>query len=116
MKKYPALLIIASFLRIIGVIIIIAGLFFMLFTILNPSIELYPTVFHFSLLTSVAIFVCTFIWGVILYAMGDFFRCVIDIEFNTRIHESPFDSITAKQRKIVELQSQIAEDLKRNET
>ena len=86
MNKYPALTAIASLLRGIGVIVVLAGIALSIWFAYSTYAPLVSSVFPFLRMTIIVGILFYFsISGVLLYATGDFFRCVIDIETNTRI-------------------------------
>jgi hypothetical protein len=77
--RYPALKMVASLLKTISVLFILAGMgvsFWFLF-------QAEPDNATIRILSIGGIFF-SIIFGVILYALSDFFRCIMDIEANTR--------------------------------
>jgi len=77
-SRYPALKMVASLLKTISVLFILAGLgvsFWFLF-------QAGPDNTTVRILSIGGIFF-SIIFGVILYALSDFFRCIMDIEANT---------------------------------
>jgi hypothetical protein len=78
-SRYPALKMVASLIKTISVLFILAGLgvsFWFLF-------QAEPENTTIRILSISGIFF-SIIFGVILYALSDFFRCIMDIEDNTR--------------------------------
>jgi len=78
-SRYPALKMVASLLKTISILFILAGLgisFWFLFQAEpgNTTIRIF----------SIGGIFFSIIFGVILYALSDFFRCIMDIEANTR--------------------------------
>ena len=81
-SRYPALKMVASLLKSISIIFIIVGLgasFWFLFR--EPDIT--------TKLISIAGILFTIIFGIIMYALSDLFRCIMDIETNTRPKVNP---------------------------
>jgi hypothetical protein len=77
-SRYPALKMVASLIKTISVLFILAGLgvsFWFLF-------QAEPDNTTIRLLSIGGIFF-SIIFGVILYALSDLFRCIMDIEANT---------------------------------
>jgi len=77
-SRYPALKMVASLLKTISVLFILAGMgvsFWFLF-------QADPGNATIRILSIGGIFF-SIIYGVILYALSDFFRCIMDIEANT---------------------------------
>lgn len=81
MKRYPALMMASSFLRVLSLVIILGGVgvSFWMLVMLNLAITVR--------IMTVASMVASLVIGVILYAMSDFYRCMMDIEANTRPKE-----------------------------
>jgi len=78
-SRYPALKVGASLIKTISVLFILAGLgvsFWFLF-------QAEPDNMTTRILSIGGIFF-SIIFGVILYALSDFFHCIMDIEANTR--------------------------------
>jgi len=78
MKRYPALRIASSFLKFASVIVIICGIgasFFFLSRTDQDTLDIGMTIGGI---------LCSIIAGVILYALAEFFCCIMDIEANTR--------------------------------
>jgi len=78
MKRYPALRMAASFLKFGSLIVIICGVgasFWFLSRTDQDAIDI--------VLTAGGI-LCSIIAGVLVYAIAEFFLCVLDIEANTR--------------------------------
>lgn len=108
-KRYPALSSISASLKFISVLIILAGVAFSLWMLLQGNLLLV------SRLLAALVMIGSLLIGIITYAFAESIACLIDIESNTRATESntrPKNSILEKQRQIAELQSQIAEELK----
>jgi hypothetical protein len=77
-SRYPALKMVASLLKTISVLLIIVGLgasFWFLF-------RAEPGDMTTRILSIIGILL-SIICGVIIYALSDFFRCIMDIEANT---------------------------------
>jgi hypothetical protein len=77
-SRYPALKMVASLLKTISVLFILAGMgvsFWFLF-------QAEPGNATIRILSIGGIFF-SIIYGIILYALSDFFRCIMDIEANT---------------------------------
>lgn len=81
MNRYPALTMAASFIKILSVIIMILGIGFPLYFLVLGDIN------TATRLIAIGYIVASVTVSVILYAMGDFFRCIMDIESNTRPRE-----------------------------
>ena len=78
-NRYPALKMVSSLLKAISVVFIIVGLgvsFWYLFQGQPDDITRLAAIA--GILVSVAA-------GIIIYALSDLFKCVMDIEFNTRV-------------------------------
>ena len=116
-SKYPVLHVISIFLKVISIIIIVAGIGGGIALVAAASTS------HSSILTfgsgivGVAEIVVAFIIGILLYARAELLDCFVDIELNTRataLNTRPKkDSIVEKQRQIAVLQAQVAEELKK---
>lgn len=77
-SRYPSLKMLASLLKTISILFIIAGLgasFWFLF-------QAEPGNMTTRILSIIGILL-SIICGVIMYALSDFFRCIMDIEANT---------------------------------
>ena len=77
-ERYPALNMIASLLKTISVLFVLVGLgacFWFLFQ---------GEVTNTSRLLAIAGIVLSVIVGVVIYSLSDFFKCIMDIEKNTR--------------------------------
>jgi formate hydrogenlyase subunit 3/multisubunit Na+/H+ antiporter MnhD subunit len=103
-KRYPSLRFVAIFLKIIGAAIIIFGVGFCLWSIVESDWT------QLSRIYAIAGIVGSVLVGVLLYALGELTYCIMDIEANTRANIKG-SSITEKQRQIARLQSEIAEEL-----
>jgi hypothetical protein len=77
-SRYPALKMVASLLKTISIVLIIVGLGASFWFLLRVE----PAGMTTRILAIVGI-VLSIIGGVIIYALSDFFRCIIDIEANT---------------------------------
>ena len=77
--RYPALKMLISFLKIISVVFIVAGFGVSAWFLFQDEAN------DTTLIISIGGIVFSIVYGVIIYALSDFFRCVIDIEANTRI-------------------------------
>lgn len=78
MNRYPALRIASSFLKFASVILIICGIgasFWFLSRTDRDALDIVVTIGGI---------LCSIIAGVFLYALAEFFGCVMDIEANTR--------------------------------
>lgn len=94
--RYPALSIVASFYRIIGVLIFSFGLIAAIgIPFLIPGA--YKTL---SIFAGIAIFLIFTAVAVPLYAMGDFYKCFMAIERNTR-KDPPDPVIIREEREVV---------------
>jgi hypothetical protein len=78
-SRYPGLKMVASLLKAISVVLIIVGLGVSFWFLLRVEAAGMTT----RILSIVGI-VLSIIGGVIIYALSDFFRCIMDIEANTR--------------------------------
>jgi hypothetical protein len=78
-KKYPGLLFVSSLMRVVGVIVILAGVVGSLWW--YRSIGEYDS---FRLMVLVGVIIGSLVVGLVVYASGDLLRCVMDIEENTR--------------------------------
>ena len=81
-QRYPALNMMASLLKTISVIFIIFGLgvsFWFLFR--EPD--------NMTRIIAIAGILFSIIFGIIMYALSDLFRCIMDIETNTRPKVNP---------------------------
>ena len=80
-KSYPGLLFVSMMFRAVGVVVILAGLAGSLgwyFTLGEGEYD------SMKLMVLVGVIVGSFVTGLTVYAQGDFYRCVMDIEENTR--------------------------------
>lgn len=78
-SRYPALKMVASLIKTISVLFILVGLgvsFWFLFQAEPDNMT--------TRILSIGGILFSIIYGVILYALSDFFRCIMDIEANTR--------------------------------
>jgi quaternary ammonium compound-resistance protein SugE len=100
MNKYPALSVISVLLRIMGVLVILLGTIASVLVFVSPS--WFPDVvlrsYGISYVISLVIFIPALILGLVLYALGDLLRCVMDIEFNTRSHQSIISNVHTNLR------------------
>jgi len=84
-SRYPALKMVSSLLKTISVVFIIVGLgacFWYLFQG-NPD--------NTTRLAAIAGILVSVVVGIMIYALSDLFKCVMDIEFNTRVKSSKPD-------------------------
>jgi hypothetical protein len=93
MNKYPALSMIASLLKTVSILLILFGIGISLWFVLQADSE------GLSLIIGIGGIVASIVAGLILYAMSDFFRCVMDIEANTRLKEEVLVSATTSRGK-----------------
>lgn len=111
-KRYPGLSTVSSLYRLFAVIIgaggFIASLYF--------GLKVFPD--QWSSLVAIVGVVLSLFLAIGIFAIGDFYQCVMDIEENTRTMVVPSDasanrvnSIADKQRQISQLQSEIADAL-----
>jgi uncharacterized membrane protein len=77
-SRYPGLQMVASLLKTISVVLIIVGLGVSFWFLFRAG----PGDMTTKILSIVGI-VLSIISGVIIYALSDFFRCIMDIEANT---------------------------------
>jgi hypothetical protein len=77
-SRYPALKMVASLLKTISVLFILAGMGISFWFLFQAD----PSNTTIRILSIGGIFFSV-IFGVILYALSDFFRCIMDIEANT---------------------------------
>ena len=77
-KHYPALKMVASLLKTISVLFIIVGLGISFWFLLQGEPD------NMVRLIAIAGILLSIIFGLIIYALSDFFRCIMDIETNTR--------------------------------
>lgn len=78
MNKYPALSMIASLLKTIAILVILFGIGVSLWFMIQADRD------TLSRIIAIGGIVGSIIVGLIVYSMSDFFRCVMDIEANTR--------------------------------
>ena len=79
-SRYPGLKMVASLLKTISVLFIIVGLavsFYFLFQAEPDNIT--------TRILSILGILLSVVSGVIIYALSDFFHCIMDIENNTRL-------------------------------
>lgn len=115
MKKYPALSLIASLLRLFGILIIICGIILSVYVIASGKAVLGSNFGLSPLILGIIGIIFSFIIGLPIYSMGDLYQCIMDIESNTRRFSPQADksgSVVEKQRQIAELQSEISKELK----
>jgi len=78
-SRYPALKMVASLLKTISILFIIVGLGASFWFLFQAEPENMTT-----RILSILGILLSIIYGVIIYALSDFFRCIMDIEANTR--------------------------------
>ncbi len=106
-RRYPALTSISMFLKIIAVAIIIGGLGFSLWFLMQSDRA------GLSRLISIAVMIGSLLVGILVYAHAELISCIMDIEYNTRAAIKG-SSISDKQLHIARLQSEINEELKKD--
>lgn len=119
-SKYPFLHVISICLKIVSVIVVLAGISIMV-VILAKSTSPQSTITSSDAIHGLELMIASIIAGIIIYAYAELIDCFVDIELNTRATEfntrlkkdSVKNSITEKQRQIAELQAQVAEELKK---
>jgi hypothetical protein len=82
-QRYPALNMVASLLKAISVLFIIVGLGASLWFLFQGEPD------SMTRLIAIAGILLSIVFGVIIYALSDFFRCIMDIENNTRPKSNP---------------------------
>jgi hypothetical protein len=82
MDRYPAMHVVSSVLRYIAILVAVIGLGgFVLYLLGGPVSQSSALIFIAGAVGSVVL-------GILLYALGDFFRCILDIEEHTRSVEA----------------------------
>lgn len=76
-QRYPALNMVASLLKTISVIFIIVGLGASFWFLFQGEPD------NTTRLIAIAGIMLSIVFGIIIYALSDFFRCIMDIENNT---------------------------------
>ena len=92
MDRYPALRTVSSALKFIAIIVAVIGMGGSVLYLLQGSVSQWSTIIV------IAGIVGSVIFGILLYALGDFFRCILDIEEHTRSVEVNTKSNGAKAK------------------
>ena len=82
-KRYPALSTVSSLLKTISIIVIVVGVGSSVWLTIMGK-QLFGAASQWSLAIGVIGILLSVVAGVLIYALGDLFRCMMDIESNTR--------------------------------
>jgi len=118
MKKYPGLSAVASLLKILGIVVLAVGVIVGIIDITSARSLFGIPLESTTIIPGIIIILISLIFGLLVYASGELFICIVDIEANTRknqtgvISPSKQDIITEKKRQIEKLQSEIDKEFK----